>query len=93
MFDLDAPFPRECLTYPETHVRGRKRRLNIVAEDSGTEATDEETKVVCCKLCLRYNSMLYLGYVESDEMLVVEQPWLSVVATFPEALQRRVYGS
>jgi hypothetical protein len=36
--------------------------------------------------------MLYLDFMSADEMVVVEQPWLSVVAGFPEALQRRVYG-
>ena len=45
-----------------------------------------------CTICLRYNSMLYLDFMSADEMVVVEQPWLSVVAGFPEALQRRVYG-
>jgi len=28
-----------------------------------------------------------------DEMVVAEQPWLSVVANFPDALHRRSYGS
>jgi hypothetical protein len=45
-----------------------------------------------CTICLRYNSMLYLDFRSADEMVVVEQPWLSVVAGFPEALRRRVYG-
>jgi hypothetical protein len=37
--------------------------------------------------------MLYMDFAASNEMVVVEQPWLNVVATFPDALQRRVYGS
>jgi hypothetical protein len=37
--------------------------------------------------------MLHLDYVGVNEMLVVEQPWLSIVATFPAALQRKLYGS
>lgn len=45
-----------------------------------------------CTVCLHYNSMLHLDFLDGDEMLVVEQPWLRVIATFPEALQRRVYG-
>jgi hypothetical protein len=45
-----------------------------------------------CTVCLNYNSMLHLDFLDGDEMLVVEQPWLRVIATFPEALQRRVYG-
>jgi len=45
-----------------------------------------------CTVCLNYNSMLHLDFLDGDEMVVVEQPWLRVIATFPEALQRRVYG-
>ena len=46
-----------------------------------------------CIICLRYNSMLYMDFIEDNEMLVVEQPWLSVVASFPEALERKMYGT
>lgn len=45
-----------------------------------------------CTVCLNYNSMLHLDFLGDDEMVVVEQPWLRVIATFPEAMQRRVYG-
>jgi hypothetical protein len=37
--------------------------------------------------------MLSLEFVSANELFIVEQPWLSVVATFPEALQRKVYGT
>ena len=37
--------------------------------------------------------MLHLDFVDEREMVVVEQPWLNVVANFPEALQRRIYGA
>ncbi|GKY99350.1 hypothetical protein MPSEU_000890100 [Mayamaea pseudoterrestris] len=90
VFDLNEPFPRACLTFPETHVRDKKRKRGS-AMDAAKPSQPESSAY--CKLCLRYNSMLHLGYVAKDEMLVVEQPWLSVVATFPGALQRRVYGS
>lgn len=45
-----------------------------------------------CSICLQYNGMLYLNFVGPNEMVVVEQPWLEVVGTLPEAIQRRVYG-
>jgi U3 small nucleolar RNA-associated protein 4 len=37
--------------------------------------------------------MLFMDFVAEHEMVVVEQPWLTVVATFPQALQRRIYGT
>ena len=45
-----------------------------------------------CTMCLHYNSMLYLDFLGPGRMVVVEQPWLRVISTFPEPLQRRVYG-
>ena len=64
---------------------------NLCREDETDESNARAQAL--CKLYLRYNSMLHLGYINENEMLVVEQPWLNVVATFPPALQRRVYGS
>jgi U3 small nucleolar RNA-associated protein 4 len=37
--------------------------------------------------------MLYMDFLGENEMLVVEEPWLNVVATFPEAMERKLYGS
>ena len=37
--------------------------------------------------------MLCMEFVSEHEMVVVEQPWLNVVATFPDALHRKVYGT
>ena len=45
-----------------------------------------------CSICLHYNGMLYLNFIGQNELVVVEQPWLEVVETLPEAIQRRVYG-
>ncbi len=45
-----------------------------------------------CSICLHYNGMLYLNFIGQKEMVVVEQPWLDVVETFPDAIQRKIYG-
>jgi U3 small nucleolar RNA-associated protein 4 len=34
-----------------------------------------------------------MDFIDANEMLVVEQPWLSVVGGFPAALERKVYGT
>lgn len=44
-------------------------------------------------LCFLYNSMLYLDFVDQSEMVIVEQPWISILETLPAALARRVYGT
>jgi hypothetical protein len=97
VIDLAKKLPKHCRIVPEVHVRRQRKRQRANSEadlqslelvrrkEHGPESRN-------CTICLRYNSMLYLDFMSADEMVVVEQPWLSVVAGFPEALQRRVYG-
>ena len=75
--------PSHCRTVPETHVRRRKRRLSDVDSPDCSN----------CTVCLLFNSMIHADFLSKQEMLVVEQPWLSVVAGFPGALERKVYGN
>ena len=62
------------------------------AHDADDNLVNESEDGRNCTVCLRYNSMLYLDFIQGNEMVVVEQPWLTVMATFPEALHRRIYG-
>ena len=80
VFDLDQPFPTTCKSFPNTGVRGKKKRKR---SQSGSSAS----------LCLLYRSMMYLDFVDEAEMVVVEQPWVNISATLPPALARRVYGT
>eukprot|EP00549_Striatella_unipunctata_P026034 CAMPEP_0118720170 /NCGR_PEP_ID=MMETSP0800-20121206/29950_1 /TAXON_ID=210618 ORGANISM="Striatella unipunctata, Strain CCMP2910" /NCGR_SAMPLE_ID=MMETSP0800 /ASSEMBLY_ACC=CAM_ASM_000638 /LENGTH=63 /DNA_ID=CAMNT_0006627757 /DNA_START=267 /DNA_END=458 /DNA_ORIENTATION=+ len=42
----------------------------------------------------QYHGMLFVDFLSDDnEMVVVEQPWLDVVAGLPDPLDRRVYGA
>jgi hypothetical protein len=34
-----------------------------------------------------------MDFISKNEMLVVEQPWLNVVASFLAALERKVHGT
>jgi hypothetical protein len=90
--DMKNDFPNCCKIFPETHVRYKKKRPASALEGSG-EHKEKEKKKSEAVICLRYNSMLHLDFVGPREMIVVEQPWLNVVANFPEALQRRIYGA
>jgi len=95
--NTEVDFPRQCRIFPETHVRSgnkKRKRSMSVSEKEREDATAEKEEVqTTCTMCLRYNSMLYMDFVADNEMVVVEQPWLNVVATFPDALQRKVYGT
>ena len=91
-----ADFPRRCRIFPETHVRGgtgKKRKRTASVSEKENESVEEEANPTTCTMCLRYNSMLFMDFVDDHEMVVVEQPWLNVVSTFPDALQRKVYGT
>lgn len=89
VFDLEKPFPTACKSFPEKHVRVKKRKRSL----SVSEAKEAQEMKHTTTICYRYNSMLYLGFVNDGEMVVVEQPWMNVVANFPPALARRVYGT
>jgi len=97
--NTELDFPQQCRIFPETHVRSgkkRKRSTSVSQKEKGSDDADEneeEAIPTTCTMCLRYNSMLYMDFVGAHEMVVVEQPWLNVVATFPDALQRKVYGT
>lgn len=92
--DLKEEFPKRCRVFPLSHVRGTKRkRANSSSEPTNTDESMKSEFSSSCAMCLRYNSMLFMNCVRENEMVVVEQPWLNVVATFPGALQRKVYGT
>lgn len=43
--------------------------------------------------CLRYSGMIFLEFLDENELVVVEQPWLGIVNSLPDALERQRYGS
>jgi hypothetical protein len=63
----------------------RRKRASSVSKFGEMKST--------ATVCLRYNSMLYMDFIDGDEMVIAEEPWLNIVATFPAAMARRVYGT
>lgn len=43
--------------------------------------------------CLRYSNVLFQDFVNEREMVVVEEPWRTVLEELPAVLARRVYGT
>jgi U3 small nucleolar RNA-associated protein 4 len=94
VYDLAVRRPTQSRWLPEQHVRGRKRRrlysvTNDPTGDTTNKQTREETTVT---VCVKYTGVLFMDYMSDHEMVLVEQPWLSVMASLPDALDRRVYG-
>lgn len=93
--DMDKPMSKHCRVFPETHVRDKKRKRQSKGQ-GGKDRRNNDASVAGsgnCTICLRYNSMLFMDFISKNEMLVVEQPWLNVVASFPAALERKMYGT
>jgi hypothetical protein len=88
--DTASAFPTKCKVVPEEHVRLTKRRRR---SDEENIESDKEKSGTSCTMCLLYNGMIHLEFIEESEMVVVEQPWLDIVASFPDPLQRHVYGT
>ncbi len=44
-------------------------------------------------ICVKYDSILQLEFVKEDELVIVEQPWLTVLNSLPDPLERRMYGT
>ena len=42
---------------------------------------------------LRFTGMIFLDFLNETELVVVEQPWLEIVKTLPDPLERDRYGS
>jgi hypothetical protein len=72
-----------------TTTEAKKQKLN---DSTSQPVQDPNQSARACTICLQYNGILYMDFIGEGEMVVVEQPWLEVVETFPEALQRRIYG-
>lgn len=98
------PPPCRCRTVPEKHVRRRRKKRKNRSPSQSEEVSpepelkrEEDNNTTSsgpeAVQCLRYNSMLYMGFIGDSEVVIVEQPWLDIVATFPDALHRKIYGT
>mmetsp|Transcript_27977 Transcript_27977/g.34039 ORF Transcript_27977/g.34039 Transcript_27977/m.34039 type:complete len:373 (-) Transcript_27977:455-1573(-) len=98
--DLDRPIPCTCETYPPEHLRMTCRQKQTQPQQrrggarrgAMTPPAGIMTKNNNFTICLRYNGMLFLDYMSETEMVIVQQPWLQVVDSFPDALERKIYG-
>lgn len=97
---MDQPVPERASTYPPGHLRA-KRLLQQAKEDdflmhgpplkkSKSNSPKQSTNFT---VCLRYSEILFQDFIAENEMVIVEEPWKSILEELPEALARRVYGT
>ncbi|KAL3822717.1 hypothetical protein ACHAXA_000982 [Cyclostephanos tholiformis] len=96
--DLDQPVPERSSMFPPDHLRAK--RLHLVKEDDALlpcppsrKQTHSDVSSNNFTICLRYNEILFQDFVAENEMVIVEEPWMSILEDLPDALARRVYGT
>jgi U3 small nucleolar RNA-associated protein 4 len=55
--------------------------------------TNSDITSINFTICLRYSEILFQDFVAENEMIIVEEPWMSILEDLPDALARRVYGT
>jgi len=95
---LDQPVPERAKMYPPNHLRAK--RLPTRDDDFAISAAPKKKNSHSSSpssnnftICLRYNEVVFQDFVGKSEMVVVEEPWSSTLATLPDPLTRRVYGT
>jgi len=94
--DLDQPVPKSSSMFPPDHLRAK--RLEMIKEDDAMMHLPPKRNQTSCAstnftICLRYSEMLFQDFLSDNEMIIVEEPWMSILEELPDALSRRVYGT
>ena len=84
--------------FPPDHLRAN-RLQQVKSDDNSLEFLTPNKKskngMGCCTnftVCLRYNEILFQEFIDENEMVIIEEPWMSILEDLPDALARRVYG-
>lgn len=96
--DLEQPVPDRSTMFPPDHLRAK--RFKLIKEDDALilcphtkKKTDNETNNTNFTICLRYSDILFQDFIAENEMVIAEEPWISILEDLPDALARRVYGT
>lgn len=99
--DLSSPVPIRSKPFPENHFKAKKWKKKFVKDRQRSESFSDKEKKTLKRddqnknftICLRYSGIIFQDFLDDNEMVVVEQPWLGIVNTLPDALERQRYGS
>ena len=76
----------ECLK--DDWPRKRKRTLSTGSNGDMSISSKDANFVIC----LRYNAMLFLDFLGSNEMIVVEKPWAPIFESLPDPLVSKTFA-
>lgn len=87
---------------PVKKLRGRSRTLSVGTEadakqqqqrsETESELVDLDGSNGFCRVINRYRPLSFVDFLDENELLIVETPWLKVLSRLPGALQRHKYG-
>ncbi|KAL9181562.1 hypothetical protein ACHAXT_010367 [Thalassiosira profunda] len=97
---LDRPVPERASMFPPDHLRA-KRLPSVRKDDTLLDFPPPKKKKKTTTpgggsnftLCLRYCEILFQDFIGENEMVIVEEPRLSILEELPDALSRRMYGT
>jgi len=99
--DLDQPVPEQSSMFPPDHLRAK--RLELLKEEDAmmyclplkkkSKSSASGNGSTNLAICLRYSEILFQDFIAENEMVIVEEPWMSILSELPDTLARRVYGT
>ena len=83
LVDLSQPAPTRGREVPAKLFTGRKRKHHDKENNGGSEAI----------ISTRYPGTVLMDFVDGEEIVAVEQPYVNLIAELPSPLKRRIYGT
>lgn len=81
---------------PSPVKKSRRRAMSMGTESDATKINTEDELVDLddgfCRVINRYRPLSFVDFLDENELLIVETPWLKVLSRLPGALHRHKYG-
>ena len=100
--DMNQPVPLNSNIFPSNHIKirnassayypGHQEFSRKRKHPNGTEVQkSKENRNLT--ICMRYVGMLFMDFLDNNELVIVEQPWVDIAKSLPRSLQRKLYGT
>jgi len=91
--DLDSPLPTRSRYFPDDHISARKSRFLSTPNNKRKKIMKDDPECLNLTICLRYSGIIFMDFLSEDELVVVEQPWLGILSSLPDGLERKRFGA
>jgi len=91
--DLDSPLPTRSKYFPDDHISARKSRFISTPNMKRENLMNDDPDCLNLTICLRYSGIIFMDFLSGDELVVVEQPWLGILSSLPDGLEKKRFGA